>query len=460
MAKNLVIVESPAKAKTIEKYLGPDYTVVASFGHIRDLPKTGMSIDIADGFKPNYVVSPDKQKTVTSLKKLAKTADTVWLASDEDREGEAIAWHVAAVLGLDPKKTKRIVFHEITKPAILAAIKSPRHINQNLVDAQQGRRVLDRLVGYELSPVLWKKVRTGLSAGRVQSVAVRIIADREKEIEAFQTKSQFRVTAELVTTTGKQVKAERSGRLATEKDALGYLESVTNTTPTVQGLTTKPASKTPAAPFTTSTLQQEASRKLGFSVRQTMTVAQKLYEAGAITYMRTDSLNLSELAITAATKEVSRDFGPQFVKVRHYRTKTAGAQEAHEAIRPTDFGARTFAGDSGQKRLYELIWKRAIASQMADAQLERTEAVIELLPTGERLVARGEVVTFEGFLAVYLEGADEEELEEQGLLPSLVPGQTLALGVIKASETFDRPKPRYSEASLVKRLEEMGIGRP
>ncbi len=460
MSKNLVIVESPAKAKTIEKYLGKDYTVVASFGHIRDLPKTGMSIDIEHGFAPNYVVSPDKAKTVAGLRKLAKAADTVWLASDEDREGEAIAWHVANVLGLDPKKTKRIVFHEITEPAIKAAIASPRFIDQHLVDAQQARRVLDRLVGYELSPVLWKKVRTGLSAGRVQSVAVRIIVDREREIEGFSTQATYRLAAEFTTGNGSVVRAERPAKFKTKAEAQAFLEVAEKSTFSIKSLETKPGKKSPSAPFTTSTLQQEASRKLGYSVRQTMTIAQKLYEQGLITYMRTDSLNLSELAIKSASSEISKDFGANYVHTRKFHTKSAGAQEAHEAIRPTEFGRRAAGADSGQKRLYELIWKRTIASQMADAVLEKTEAIISFAPSHDTLVAKGEIIKFDGFLAVYLEGADDEEMEEQGLLPKLTIGEALGLGWMRATQSYDRAKPRYTEASLVKRMEEMGIGRP
>jgi DNA topoisomerase-1 len=446
MSKNLVIVESPAKAKTIEKYLGKDYEVVASYGHIRDLPKKGMSIDIEHDFVPTYDISDDKKKTVADLRKRAKAADTVWLASDEDREGEAIAWHICMALKLDPKTTKRIVFHEITEGAIKQAVANPRTVDQNLVDAQQARRVLDRLVGYELSPILWKKIRTGLSAGRVQSVAVRIIVEREREIENFTPASSYRVLGQFKS--GKdQFRAELPKRLGDETAATTLLNDAAKSTFTVKNVETKPGKKSPAAPFTTSTLQQEASRKLGFSVRQTMTIAQKLYESGAITYMRTDSVHLSETAQSGAVAEIKKAYGDHYVATRQFTTKSAGAQEAHEAIRPTDFGRRSAGDDNGAKRLYELIWQRSIASQMSE-----NPAVLE---------AKGEVIKFDGFLSVYLEGKDhDDEVEAEGILPPLEVGQTLDLIEMKASQTFSRAKPRYTEASLVKKLEEEGIGRP
>jgi DNA topoisomerase-1 len=461
MSKNLVIVESPAKAKTIAGFLGKDYKVEASFGHVRDLPKSGMSIDIEHGFVPTYEVSPDKKKRINELKKLAKQVDTVWLASDEDREGEAISWHLCQALGLDPKTTKRIAFHEITKTAIDRAIANPRHVDQALVDAQQARRVLDRLVGYELSPILWKKIQAGLSAGRVQSVAVRLIVDREREIENFTAAFSYKVTAEF-TAGDATLSAELSTRFKTDQEARQFLTEVVPAQFAVADVETKPASRKPAAPFTTSTLQQEASRKLGFSVRQTMVLAQRLYEAGKITYMRTDSVNLSELAIEAAAKQIKKEFGAQYYQEREYKTKTAGAQEAHEAIRPTHFDANlaTISKDKGEQRLYELIWKRTVASQMAEARLERTTAHINISTRREQFVARGEVVLFDGFLKLYLETDSDEDLEEEGILPPLTVGQDLPLITSQAVQVYDRPKPRYTEASLVRRLEEMGIGRP
>jgi len=460
MPKHLVIVESPTKAKTIQPYLGGDFDTIASFGHVRDLPKKGMSIDIEHGFTPTYEIPDDKKKTIAELKKKVQAADDVWLASDPDREGEAIAWHLCVALGLKPADTKRIVFHEITKPGIEAAIKSPRHVDEKLVDAQQARRVLDRLVGYELSPVLWKKVRPGLSAGRVQSVAVRLIVEREREIENFTAAVTFRVTG-LFDVKGRTLKAELATRLKSEAEAKEVLERLKDAKFAVEKLETKPAKRTPAAPFTTSTLQQEASRKLGFSVRQTMTVAQRLYEAGHISYMRTDSVNLSETALAGAAKAITKDYGTKYAKRRTYTTKSAGAQEAHEAIRPTDFGRNEISGDRNQSRLYQLIWQRAIASQMADAALEKT--IVTVAPTGhpERLTAQAETIQFDGFLKVYTESRDEElEEDEVNLLPPLTVGQDLPLERLSARQSFTRPKPRYTEASLVRQLEEMGIGRP
>ncbi|MBW3538034.1 type I DNA topoisomerase [Candidatus Parcubacteria bacterium] len=462
MSKNVVIVESPAKAKTIEKFLGKDFKVVASFGHVRDLPKKGVSVDIEHGFTPTYEISPDKKKHVAELKRLAKTADTVWLASDEDREGEAIAWHLVEALKLKDANTKRIVFHEITKPAIERAVKNPRGVDKNLVDAQQARRVLDRLVGYGLSPVLWKKVRTGLSAGRVQSVAVRLIVEREREIENFSATAKFKLTAEFTLAGGKVLKAELPKKFDSEPEARRFLESLKGAAYQVADLVTKPAKKSPPPPFTTSTLQQEASRKLGFSVKQTMVVAQKLYEAGHISYMRTDSVNLSDTAVAAAAKQITRFYGAEFAQTRRYATKSAGAQEAHEAIRPTDFSRMTAGADSGQQRLYQLIWQRTIASQMADARLEKTEAAIAISTRPETLVASGEVVRFEGFLKVYTESSDRDDRDSDSskILPPLAAGQKLDPIALRATQVYDRPKPRYTEASLVKKLEEMGIGRP
>jgi DNA topoisomerase-1 len=461
MGKSLLIVESPAKAKTIEKYLDNEFIVKSSIGHIRDLPKSGMSIDIDNGFIPNYEISPDKKKTVSELKKLAKEADSVWLATDEDREGEAIAWHLYEALKLEKKDTKRIVFHEITKPAIKEAITKPRKLDTDLVNAQQARRVLDRLVGYELSPVLWKKVQMGLSAGRVQSVAVRLIVDREREIKDFQAESSFKVNSILSSEAGKRFKATLPKNLENLEAAKEFLNDVRSSELSVADLTKKPGKRKPAAPFTTSTLQQEAARKLGFSVKQTMTLAQKLYETGKITYMRTDSLNLSELALNQAQDKINSDFGSKYHKRRTYTTKSANAQEAHEAIRPTDLNVEQAASDSGQQRLYELIWKRTIASQMSDAELERTNVKIDISKSDKKLSAKGEVIKFDGFLKVYLEGNDDEvDDDDTSIIPPLKVGESLGLESMSARETFTRPPARYTEASLVKKLEELGIGRP
>lgn len=459
MAKNLVIVESPAKAKTIEGFLGKDFEVKSSFGHVRDLDEKGLAIDIEKNFEPQYQVMPDKVKVVSELKKLADKAETVWLATDEDREGEAISWHLFEALKLNNNKTKRIVFSEITKPAITKAIQNPRSINLNLVDAQQARRVLDRLVGYELSPVLWKKVKPSLSAGRVQSVAVRIIVEREREIIDFKVKDFYKIAAifEADKTT---FKAELPKRFDTEKEAYVFLEKCNGATFKVEDLETKPSKKSPSAPFTTSTLQQEASRKLGFSVSQTMVIAQRLYESGKITYMRTDSVNLSETAMDAAKEEILKSYGKDFYQARQYKTKSKGAQEAHEAIRPTYMNVQSIDGESAEKRLYELIWKRTIASQMSDAQLERTIATISISTTSENFIAQGEILRFEGFLKVYLESTDEEEEEQSGMLPPIKKGQILNMQEISAVQRFTHPPARYTEASLVKKLEELGIGRP
>ena len=500
MSKNLVIVESPAKAKTIEGYLGKDFTVKSSFGHVRDLPKDGLAVDVANGFRPSYEISPDKKKLVSELKSLAKAADEVWLATDDDREGEAISWHLKEALGLRDN-TKRIVFREITKNAIQNAIKSPRTIDVDLVNAQQARRVLDRLVGYELSPVLWRKIKggsTGLSAGRVQSVALRLVVEREREIDKHSAKSSFKVTAQFIVDGNKVLNAELPKNFATPGDARAFLEACIGATFTIKNLEVKPAKKSPAAPFTTSTLQQESSRKLGYSVDRTMRIAQNLYEAGKISYMRTDSTNLSQEAIDKAVAEIGSEFGEKYIQTRQFKTKNESAQEAHEAIRPTNFNDRNAGGDRDQKRLYELIWKRAIASQMADAQLERTTVTIAIRfangaakeqnlsfdvfgedfnPAEQvrfkpeiqsanttfpsELVAQGEVIKFDGFLRVYLESKDDEDDEDaKGMLPPLTIGQGLTLGQMKATEKFTRPQPRYAEASLVKKLEEMGIGRP
>lgn len=462
MSKNLVIVESPAKAKTIEKFLGSDFQVRSCFGHIRDLDKGDDAIDIKNKFAPKYIIPEDKTAVVNELKKLSKSADMVWLASDEDREGEAISWHLSEVLGLDKDNSKRIVFHEITKPAILKAIENPRGIDKNLVDAQQARRLLDRLVGFELSPVLWKKVKPSLSAGRVQSVAVRLVVEREREIIGFQTKSAFRVVAEFEFN-GKKFTAELPKRFDTKEEALKFLESCIGSDFIVNSVDVKPGTRKPAAPFTTSTLQQEASRKLGYSVSQTMTLAQRLYEAGHITYMRTDSVNLSDLALATAKTEITSAYGPEYSTPRKYTTKSAGAQEAHEAIRPTYFENHTAGDDDQQKRLYDLIWKRAIASQMSEAKIERTEVRIDITKNKEVLIASGEVITFEGFLKVYLEGKDEskdDDDEEGGLMPAMKNGDKLNNLAITATQRFTRPAPRYTEASLVKDLEELGIGRP
>ncbi|MET3113823.1 DNA topoisomerase-1 [Pedobacter sp. CG_S7] len=464
MAKNLLIVESPAKAKTIEGYLGKDFLVKSSYGHIRDLVKGDMGIDIANNFSQTYEVPSDKKQVVAELKKLAKEAEMVWLASDEDREGEAISWHLYETLGLKENKTKRIVFHEITKPAILKAIETPRTIDYNLVHAQQARRVLDRLVGFELSPVLWKKIKPSLSAGRVQSVAVRLIVDREREYNKFQATAAFKISAQFNTGNAKElVKAELPQRFEKETDAEKFLQDCIAASFKISQLETKPAKRNPAAPFTTSTLQQEASRKLGFSVSRTMQVAQRLYESGKITYMRTDSVNLSETAILAASNEIKSAWGEKYLHPRTYKTKTAGAQEAHEAIRPTYFDAHSISGDSSEERLYELIWKRAIASQMSEALFEKTSAHIQISSRSEHLVAEGEVLKFDGFLKVYLESSDDDELEEaenNNMLPPLANGQSLTLREMNATERFSRPPARYTEASLVKKLEELGIGRP
>lgn len=463
MAKNLVIVESPAKAKTIEKFLGKDFKVASSFGHIADLPSKELGVDVEGDFTPKYTVSSDKKKLVNELKSLSKKADTVWLASDEDREGEAIAWHLAEELKLDKDKTKRIVFHEITKSAILKAIENPRNIDYNLVNAQQARRVLDRLVGYELSPVLWKKVKGGLSAGRVQSVAVRLIVEREREIEAFTPVASYRVDAEFTTADGSKFKAKIPKNFETEAAAREFLQKNVGANYKISDLTKKPAKKSPAAPFTTSTLQQEAARKLYFSVGKTMTIAQRLYEAGLITYMRTDSVNLSKDAKDAAQKEIVNSYGKEYSNPRDYKGKSKGAQEAHEAIRPTDMTRHNITGDNDQARLYDLIWKRTLASQMSDAQLERTNVKIDVLSkekVSENFTANGEMIKFDGFLKVYLEGTDFEEEEQDGMLPNMKKGDTLDNNYITATQRFTRPPYRYTEASLVKQLEELGIGRP
>lgn len=462
MAKNLVIVESPAKAKTIEGYLGKDFIVKSSFGHVRDLSKKGLAIDIENNFSPNYEVSADKKQLVTELKKLAKDAETVWLATDEDREGEAISWHLYEALGLKNKETKRITFNEITKPAILKAIENPRSINKELVDAQQARRVLDRIVGFELSPVLWKKVRPSLSAGRVQSVAVRLIVEKEREIEKHKSESFFRLNGLFKSNNGK-LKTELNHQFKHESEADSFLEKATSSVFTVEDVQKKPASKSPAAPFTTSTLQQEASLKLGFSVSRTMSVAQKLYEAGKITYMRTDSVNLSDTAINGAKTEILRSYGESYSKPTKYTTKSTGAQEAHEAIRPTDFGVHSISGERDEEKLYELIWKRSIASQMSHAQLERTTVKISISESNENhFQAKGEVIRFDGFLKVYLESSidDEEEEGNDEILPGVKVGEKLEVLDITATQRFSRPPARYVEASLVKKLEELGIGRP
>lgn len=462
MAKNLVIVESPAKAKTIEGYLGKDFIVKSSFGHVRDLAKKGEAIDIANDFAPKYEVSPDKKQVVSELKKLVREVDTVWLATDEDREGEAISWHLFETLGLQGKDTRRITFNEITKPAILKAIESPREINKELVDAQQARRILDRLVGYELSPVLWKKVRPSLSAGRVQSVAVKLIVEREKEIEKFNVETFYRVNGQFSVAKGR-FKAEVTHQLNTEQEVESLLESCRQAEFRVADVQKKPAIKKPVAPFTTSTLQQEASLKLGFSVSRTMSVAQRLYEGGMITYMRTDSVNLSETAIEGAKNEITRAFGTQYSNPTRYVTKGAGAQEAHEAIRPTDFAAHSISGDRDEERLYDLIWKRAISSQMSDAQLERTTIRLDADGVAHDFVAKGEVIRFDGFLKVYLESSldeEEEEENEEALLPAVEPGEPATILEIRATQRFTRPPARYVEASLVKKLESLGIGRP
>ena len=462
MAKNLVIVESPAKAKTIEKFLGKDFEVLSSYGHIRDLKKKDFSVDIEHNYKPIYEIPAEKKKLVETLKQEADKADMVWLASDEDREGEAIAWHLFEVLKLKPEKTKRIVFHEITKDAILHAIENPRDIDLNRVDAQQARRVLDRIVGFELSPVLWKKVKPALSAGRVQSVAVRLIVEREREISAFKPEAAYRVIGEFLLPGGELLKAELSQRLKTEDEAKALLEACNTALFSIGDVTVKPAKKSPAAPFTTSTLQQEAARKLGFSVAQTMMVAQRLYEAGHITYMRTDSVNLSSLAINTTKDEIVKTLGERYLHIRNYHTHTKGAQEAHEAIRPTYSSHHEINASSQEKRLYELIWKRTIASQMSDAELEKTTATIAVSGRKEHFVAVGEVLKFDGFLKVYMESTDDEGDTEGNdkMLPALAKGDVLALSSVTATERFSQAPARYTEASLVRKLEELGIGRP
>lgn len=460
MAKNLVIVESPAKAKTIEKFLGKDYTVASSFGHIADLPTKELGVDTEGDFKPKYIVNKDKKDVVAKLRKLAKTAEIVWLASDEDREGEAIAWHLAEELKLDKDKTRRIVFHEITKTAILKAIDNPRSIDYNLVNAQQARRVLDRLVGYELSPILWRKVKGGLSAGRVQSVSVRLIVEREREIEDFKAEASFRIDAEFTTEEGKTFKAKLPKNFDTKKEAEDFLKKNIEAKFKVADLSTKPAKKSPAPPFTTSTLQQEAARKLYFSVSKTMTMAQRLYEAGHITYMRTDSVNLSEDARKGAKQEILKSYGEKYSKTRQFKGKSKGAQEAHEAIRPTHFENHTVKADRDEERLYELIWKRTVASQMSEAELERTNVKIDADKHKNQFTANGEVLIFDGFLKVYLEGSDDEEEEQEGMLPALKINERLENNYITATERFTRPPYRFTEASLVKKLEELGIGRP
>ena len=462
MAKNLVIVESPAKAKTIEKFLGKDFEVLSSYGHIRDLKKKDFSVDIEHNYKPIYEIPADKKKLVETLKQEADKADMVWLASDEDREGEAIAWHLFEVLKLKPEKTKRIVFHEITKDAILHAIENPRDIDLNRVDAQQARRVLDRIVGFELSPVLWKKVKPALSAGRVQSVAVRLIVEREREISAFKPEAAYRVIGEFLLPGGELLKAELSQRLKTEDEAKALLEACKTAQFSIGDVTVKPAKKSPAAPFTTSTLQQEAARKLGFSVAQTMMVAQRLYEAGHITYMRTDSVNLSSLAINTTKDEIVKTLGERYLHIRNYHTHTKGAQEAHEAIRPTYISHHEINASSQEKRLYELIWKRTSASQMSDAELEKTTATISVSGRKEHFVAVGEVLKFDGFLKVYMESTDDESDAEGNdkMLPALAKGDVLALSSVTATERFSQAPARYTEASLVRKLEELGIGRP
>ena len=465
MSKNLVIVESPAKAKTIEKFLGKEYEVMSSMGHIRDLSDKGLGIDFDNNYAPQYEVSPDKKKIVSDLKKAVKSAEIVWLASDEDREGEAIAWHLAEELKLKNANTKRIVFHEITKDAILRAIENPREIDLNLVDAQQARRVLDRIVGFEISPILWRKVRPSLSAGRVQSVAVRLIVEREREINNFEAESSYKVSAIFTSKDASgapiELKAELSQRFNTKEEAFAFLEICKDAQFSVDNIEKKPAKKSPAPPFTTSTLQQEAARKLGFSVSQTMMVAQRLYESGKITYMRTDSVNLSALAINTSKSEIISMAGEKYVKIRKFSTKSKGAQEAHEAIRPTYMNAHTVEGTAQEKRLYELIWKRTIASQMADAELEKTNIYINISGSKLQFIASGEVIIFDGFLKVYLESTDDEQdAETSGILPTMKKGEALTSKEILAQERFTQRPPRYTEASLVRKLEELGIGRP
>jgi len=460
MAKNLVIVESPAKAKTIEKFLGPDFQVESSFGHIADLPSKEIGVDVTNGFLPKYEVSADKKALVTKLKGLAKNAEMVWLASDEDREGEAISWHLSEELKLDKNRTKRIVFHEITKNAILKAIDNPREIDYNLVNAQQARRVLDRLVGYELSPVLWRKIKGGLSAGRVQSVSVRLIVEREREIQNFKATPSYSVVAEFTNEAGRTFKAKLPKNFNTKKEAEDFLNKNIGSTYKVGDLETKPTKKSPTGPFTTSTLQQEAARKLYLPVGITMQLAQRLYEAGLITYMRTDSVNLSKEAMDAAQAEIIKSYGKEYSNPRTFANKSKGAQEAHEAIRPTDMSRHTVNIDRDQARLYDLIWKRTLASQMSDAELERTNVKIEANNHSEVFTASGEVIKFEGFLKVYLEGNDEDEEEQEGMLPAMRVNEKLINNYITATERYSRPAARYTEASLVKKLEELGIGRP
>lgn len=459
MSKNLVIVESPAKAKTIEGYLGKDFIVRSSNGHIRDLSKKGLSVDIGNGFLPAYEISADKKQLVADLKKIASKVETVWLATDEDREGEAISWHLLEALGLNEKNTKRIVFSEITKTAILAAIERPRSIDMDLVNAQQARRILDRIVGFELSPVLWKKIRPSLSAGRVQSVAVRLIVEREREVEAFNAAAYFGIRA-LFDLKDATLKADLPTKIKDGTSAQAFLEDCVNAEFAIASLETNPSKRSPAAPFTTSTLQQEAGRKLGMSVKATMTVAQRLYESGKITYMRTDSVNLSDFARDAAKDEIIASFGDKYSHPRVFKSKNKGAQEAHEAIRPTNMSVKSIEGESSERRLYDLIWKRTLASQMSDAQLENTTATVNISTREERLVAKGQVVKFDGFLKVYMESTDDEESDESGVLPPLHEGQILDLRSMIAQEKFTQKPARYSEASLVKKLEELGIGRP
>ncbi len=463
MQKNLVIVESPAKAKTIEKYLGKEYKVLSSYGHIRDLKDKGLGIEIENNYRPQYIIPSGKESLVENLKKEALNSETIWLASDEDREGEAIAWHLYETLELDENNTKRIVFHEITKNAILHAIENPRNIDYNLVDAQQARRVLDRIVGFELSPVLWKKIRPSLSAGRVQSVAVRLIVEREREINAFQSEAYYRVTAEFTLSDGTILKAELSRRLKTKEEANHLLEQLTKAIFSIEDISVKPVKKSPAPPFTTSTLQQEASRKMGFSVSQTMSIAQKLYESGHITYMRTDSVNLSSLAISTSKKEIEKEYGEEYVKGRQFQTKSKGAQEAHEAIRPTYMDKNTIKGTAQEQRLYELIWKRTIASQMADAELERTIVTIDIdnCPK-DKFQLTGEVIKFDGFLRVYMEGNDDDNAEDNdsGIIPPLKIDEKLTLIQAVAQERLSQRPARYTEAGLVRKMEELGIGRP
>ncbi|WP_047416616.1 type I DNA topoisomerase [Cellulophaga sp. Hel_I_12] len=462
MAKNLVIVESPAKAKTIEKFLGKDFKVESSFGHIADLPSKELGVDVDNNFSAKYIVSKDKAPLVKKLKDLAKKADTIWLASDEDREGEAISWHLEQELGLEKSKTKRIVFNSITKAAILKAIENPREINYDLVNAQQARRVLDRLVGYELSPVLWKKIKPGLSAGRVQSVAVRLIVERERDIDSFKTEASYKITAQFKTIEGSVFSAKLNKTFSSQKEAEAFLKQNMKADFVVANLDKKPAKKSPAAPFTTSTLQQEASRKLYFSVGRTMQVAQRLYEAGLITYMRTDSVNLSKEALDAAKEAIVENYGKKYSNTRNFKGKSKGAQEAHEAIRPTDMKLQNVSLERDQEKLYELIWKRTLASQMSDAELERTNVKISCSGHQEEFSANGEVIKFDGFLKVYMEDLDDEDLseEQEGMLPAMKEGEALINNYITATERFSRPPYRFTEASLVKKLEELGIGRP